>query len=134
ALEQIFANLIGNAVNYLKSGEPGQIEVGILEQPPEEFDGMLVYFVRDNGLGIPDAYLPKVFAIFQRLHANVAPGEGIGLALVRRMVERHGGKIWVESKEGIGSTFFVALPRKEHSPLVVAPRKERIRVNSPSIS
>lgn len=131
ALEQIFANLIGNAVNYLSPERPGRIEVGVLEEPPEDLAQMQVYFVKDNGLGIADAYQSKVFAIFQRLHAGVAPGEGIGLALVQRMVERHGGKIWVDSKDGVGSTFFVALPRREHSPLVVAPRKERIRVNSP---
>ncbi len=133
ALEQIFANLIGNAVSYLNPQHPGLIEVGIMDEAPKELEEMLVYYVRDNGLGIPAAYLPKVFAVFQRLHANVAPGEGIGLALVRRMVERHGGKIWVESKESEGSTFFVALPLKEHSPLIVAPRKERIRVNSPTL-
>ena len=131
ALEQIFANLIGNAVNYLSPERPGCIEVGVLEEPPEDLAAMQVYFVKDNGLGIADAYQAKVFAIFQRLHASAAPGEGIGLALVQRMVERHGGKIWVDSKDGVGSTFFVAIPRKEHSPLVVAPRKERIRVNSP---
>jgi len=66
--------------------------------------------VRDNGLGIPAAYLPKMFRAFQRLHGDVAKGDGIGLALVRRTVERHGGRIWVESAEGSGSTFFVVLP------------------------
>jgi len=66
--------------------------------------------VRDNGLGIPAAYLPKMFVAFQRLHGQIAPGEGIGLAMVRRMVDRLGGKIWVESKEGEGSTFYVTLP------------------------
>lgn len=128
ALEQIFANLIANAVNYLSPERPGQIEVGILKTPPEDLVEMQVYFVKDNGLGIAEAYLPKVFAIFQRLHGSVAQGEGIGLALVRRMVERHGGKIWVESVEGVGSTFFVSLPHKADSPLIVAPKKERIRV------
>ena len=84
--------------------------------------------MKDNGLGIPEAYLPKVFAIFQRVHGNVAVGEGIGLALVRRMVERHGGRIWVESKENVGSTFFVALPPPERGPLVIAPKKESIKL------
>jgi signal transduction histidine kinase len=68
--------------------------------------------VRDNGLGIPAAYMSKVFRAFQRLHGEVAKGEGIGLALVRRMVERHGGRVWVESAEGAGSTFFVVLPEQ----------------------
>lgn len=130
ALEQIFANLIGNAVNYLSPERPGRIEVGCMETPQPDMAHMQVYFVKDNGLGIAEAYQAKVFAIFQRVHADAAPGEGIGLALVRRMVERHGGKIWVESKNGEGSTFYVALPAKELSPLIVAPRKERIRVNS----
>ena len=128
ALDQIFANLIGNAVNYLDPARPGRIEIGVVEKPSGEGEGMQVFFVKDNGLGIPDAYLPKVFTIFQRLHGNVAPGEGIGLALVRRMVERHGGRIWVESQEKVGSTFFVALPLLEKSPLKVAPKKESIKL------
>ena len=70
-----------------------------------------MFSVKDNGLGIPEAYLGKVFGIFQRVHGNVAVGEGIGLALVKRMVERHGGRIWVESTENVGSTFFVSLPQ-----------------------
>jgi signal transduction histidine kinase len=68
--------------------------------------------VRDNGLGIPAAYMDKMFIAFQRLHGNVAKGEGIGLALVKRVVERHGGRIWVESVEGQGSCFYVALPAR----------------------
>jgi signal transduction histidine kinase len=110
-VEQIFANLIGNALNYLDKNRPGFIEVGVL--PPDEQNPHLVtYWVKDNGLGIPEAYSSKIFTIFQRVHGNIAPGEGIGLALVRRMVERHGGRIWVESKENVGSTFFVTLPRE----------------------
>ena len=70
------------------------------------------YYVRDNGLGIPEAHRGKLFQPFQRLHPNVATGEGIGLTLIRRMVERHGGEIWVESIEGEGSTFFVKLPAR----------------------
>lgn len=111
ALEQIFANLIGNAVQYLDPGRPGRIEIDAAGPegaglPP----GLQVYRVRDNGLGIPEAYHHRMFTAFSRLHAGVAQGEGIGLALVRRMVERHGGRIWLESSQGAGSTFFVALP------------------------
>jgi signal transduction histidine kinase len=111
AVEQIFANLIGNAVLYLDPTRPGKIEVGstdaLLSANP---DRAHTYFVKDNGLGIPEAYHQRVFTAFNRLQANVAQGEGIGLALVRRMVERHGGKIWLESAVGAGTTFFVALP------------------------
>ncbi len=132
ALEQAFANLIGNAVNYLDPSRPGHIEIGALETPPPGCENLQVYFVKDNGLGIAEAYLGKVFAVFQRLHPKAAPGEGIGLALVRRMIERHGGKVWVESVEKEGSTFFLALPDRAHSPLVVAPRKESIKVARPT--
>jgi signal transduction histidine kinase len=69
-----------------------------------------VFYVKDNGLGIPTAAMPRLFNAFQRLHGNVAAGEGIGLALVRRMVERHGGRVWAESAEGEGTTFYLSLP------------------------
>jgi signal transduction histidine kinase len=105
AVEQIFANLIGNAVNYLDPRRPGRIEIGMIEPG--------TYFVRDNGLGIPASGLPKVFVAFQRLHGRLAQGEGIGLALVRRIVDRHHGEIWVDSTEGVGSTFFVRLPASD---------------------
>ena len=120
AAEQVFGNLVGNAVNYLDPARPGRVEVGMVGAGrPAEGDGgeggapevgLRTYYMRDNGLGIPAAYLGKVFVAFQRLHGDVAKGEGIGLALVRRVVERHGGKIWVESTEGVGTTFYVTLP------------------------
>ena len=108
AVEQIFANLISNALNYLDPKRPGVVDVSPAPEQPSE--GLVTFCVRDNGLGIPEAYLAKIFAIFQRVHGNIAKGEGIGLALVRRMVERHGGRIWVESVDGEGSAFFVSLP------------------------
>lgn len=109
AIEQIFGNLITNAVNYLDPARPGLIHVGVRS---DNIDPHTVrFFVSDNGLGIPTAYLPKLFVAFQRLHGQVAPGEGIGLALVRRVTERLGGSVSVESEEGKGSTFFVTLPR-----------------------
>ena len=109
AVEQIFGNLLSNALNYLDPGRPGRIEIGC--RPAEA--GATTYWVKDNGLGIPEAYLPKLFVAFQRLHGNVAPGEGIGLALVRRVVERHSGRIWAESEEGVGTTFFLTLQSGE---------------------
>ena len=130
AIEQIFANLIGNAVHYLDPQRPGKVEIGSTTREIEGIEKALTYYIKDNGLGIAERYLGKVFAIFQRLHGDVAKGEGVGLALVRRVVERHGGQVWVESTEGAGSTFFVAFPANAQlSPLpMVAPRKERINV------
>lgn len=109
AIEQIFGNLIGNAVNYLDPTRPGQVEIGVLPPNPVEPD-FRTYYVRDNGLGIPAEYLGKMFSAFNRLHADVAQGEGVGLALIKRIVLRHGGKIWVESEEGVGTTFYTSLP------------------------
>ncbi|WP_084688069.1 sensor histidine kinase [Paraburkholderia oxyphila] len=109
ALEQVFANLIGNALNYLDPSREGRIEIGTASAPPG-VETLQIFYVRDNGLGIPEVAQPRLFQAFQRMHGNVAPGEGIGLALVRRMVERHGGRIWVESVEGEGTTFYLSLP------------------------
>jgi signal transduction histidine kinase len=109
ALEQIFANLVGNAVNYLDPAREGRIEIGTTPAPPG-VHSLRIFYVRDNGLGIPAIALPRLFTAFQRLHGNATTGEGIGLALVRRMVERHGGRVWAESKEGVGTTFYLSLP------------------------
>ncbi len=108
AVDQVFANLLTNAVNYLAPDRPGRVEVGCSTRA--EAPGMNTYHVKDNGPGIAAAFQSKIFVAFQRLHPDAAPGEGIGLTLVRRVVERHGGKVWLESVEGEGTTFFVALP------------------------
>ncbi|HEY2021314.1 sensor histidine kinase [Paraburkholderia sp.] len=108
ALEQIFANLVGNAVNYLDPAREGRIEIGTTPAPPG-VHSLRIFYVRDNGLGIPAIALPRLFNAFQRLHGNATAGEGVGLALVRRMVERHGGRVWAESKEGSGTTFYLSL-------------------------
>lgn len=107
AVEQVFANLIGNALNYLDPARLGRVEVGAAAggDPAER-----TYFVRDNGLGIPAAYQGQVFQAFRRLHADRAPGEGMGLVLIRRVLDRLGGRIWFESAEGAGATFFFTLP------------------------
>jgi signal transduction histidine kinase len=109
ALEQVFGNLIGNALNYLDPAREGHIDIGTAPSPPG-VESLQIFYVRDNGLGIPEVALPRLFQAFQRMHGNVAPGEGIGLALVRRVVERHGGRVWVESTEGEGTTFYLSLP------------------------
>ncbi len=111
AIEKVFANLITNAVQYLDSNRPGRIEVGSIEpNAAQAADHLRVYYVKDNGLGIPEPYHSRVFTPFNRLHADVAQGEGVGLALVATVVHRLGGRIWLESSAGVGSTFYVALP------------------------
>ncbi|MEW9584739.1 ATP-binding protein [Paraburkholderia sp. DGU8] len=112
ALEQVFANLVGNAVNYLDPARAGRIDIGTKPAPPGVHT-LCIFYVRDNGPGIPAVALPRLFNAFQRLHGNATAGEGIGLALVRRMVERHGGRVWVESKEGQGTTFYLSLPEAD---------------------
>jgi signal transduction histidine kinase len=113
AIEQVFANLIGNAVKYLDANRPGHVEIGAL--PPraqaETVQQVITYYVKDNGLGIDPMFHPKVFQALKRLHPDVAEGEGIGLAIVKRIVERHGGTISFESAAGAGATFYVTLPK-----------------------
>ena len=113
AIEQVFANLIDNALKYRDPARPPVIEVGAVESgagSPEDSPGWRTFFVKDNGLGISPNYLPKLFQAFKRFHVAAAPGEGMGLAIVRRIVQRHGGDIWVESTPSVGTTFFVKLP------------------------
>lgn len=106
AIEQLFGNLIGNALTYLDPSRAGTIEVGALDAA----DGVRTYFVRDNGLGIAEGHRHKIFQAFQRAHPGVGSGEGLGLAIVARVAERHRGRVWVESRPGEGSTFYVSLP------------------------
>lgn len=109
AIEQIFGNLIGNAINYLDPNRSGTVLIDVLPFDPDQPD-FRTYYVKDNGLGIPTDYLSKMFSAFNRLHADCAPGEGVGLALIKRIVLRHGGKIWVESIQDVGTTFYTSLP------------------------
>lgn len=103
-LQQLMQNLIGNAIKYRGEGEVA-IEVGTLQH-----DGQCVFFVRDNGIGIDTRFAERVFEIFQRLHTrNKYAGTGIGLSICKRIVERHGGRIWVESNLGEGAAFFFTL-------------------------
>lgn len=104
---QVFDNLIGNAVKFRQTERPLRIVVTC-----EEFDEVVAVSVADNGIGIDQRYLDCVFEAFKRLHHHSdIPGSGIGLAVVRRNVELHGGKVWVESRAGVGSTFHFTLPR-----------------------
>jgi signal transduction histidine kinase len=104
---QVFGNLIGNALKYLQPGRPGELNIGGEIEVSGEF---CHYWVRDNGAGIPQSAQHKLFQVFQRFHPELAPGEGMGLATVKRIVERHRGQIWAESEEGISTVFHVTLP------------------------
>jgi signal transduction histidine kinase len=101
---QVFQNLIGNAIKY-KGADPPKIEVS-----SEQSDDDWVISVKDNGIGIDPQYHDRIFGIFKRLHGRELPGTGMGLAICKRIVERHGGRIWVESEQGKGSTFRFTLP------------------------
>jgi light-regulated signal transduction histidine kinase (bacteriophytochrome) len=105
-LSQLLQNLIGNAIKF-HGAEPPRIHVAGCDRPTE-----WVITVKDNGIGIEPKYFDRIFAIFQRLHvAAEYPGTGIGLAVCKRITERHGGRIWVESDPGSGSTFSFSLPK-----------------------
>jgi PAS domain S-box-containing protein len=104
-LTQLFQNLVGNAIKYQNAGVP-QIHVSAVTNE----DAKWLFSVKDNGLGIDAMYFERIFGMFQRLHKREEfDGTGIGLAICKKIVERHGGKIWVESQPGHGSTFHFAL-------------------------
>lgn len=104
-LSQIFQNLISNSLKY-HGADPPKIHVWAEEQDTE-----WVFSVRDNGVGIDAPYREQVFGIFKRLHGREYPGTGMGLAICKKIVERHGGRIWVDSEPGIGSTFSFSVPK-----------------------
>jgi PAS domain S-box-containing protein len=103
AIGQIFANVIGNALKSFDEARAGVVEIfASADAPP-------VFAIRDNGIGIPLEHQSRLFQVFQHAHTSQRRGEGMGLAIVRRVVERHGGRIWFESSPGAGTTFFFTL-------------------------
>jgi light-regulated signal transduction histidine kinase (bacteriophytochrome) len=104
-LALLFQNLISNALKYRRGGAPPQIEVSA-QQKDHEWN----FSVRDNGIGIEEEHLEKIFAPFKRLHGREVPGSGMGLAICLKIVERYGGRIWAESDYGKGSTFHFTFP------------------------
>jgi len=109
SLEQIFGNLVSNALKFIRSDAIRRIDIGVATETADKPG--VVLFVRDNGMGIPESSQSRVFTAFTRLHPTVTVGDGLGLVVVKNAVERLGGKIWFESVENVGTTFFVYLPR-----------------------
>ncbi len=105
-MRQVFVNLLANAIKFSRNRQPAQIKVGCRAEENET-----IYFVQDNGAGFDMRYADKLFGVFQRLHGtNEFEGTGIGLAIVKRIVNRHGGRVWAESRINEGATFYFSLP------------------------
>ena len=102
----VFSNLIGNAIKFMGDQRTPIVEIGWQKSNHEH-----IFYVRDNGAGISPEDLPNIFHVFFRAKSQASvEGTGIGLAIVKKIVENHGGRVWVESQEGEGSTFYFTVP------------------------
>ena len=106
-LEQVWMNLISNAIKYSSKKENPTVEIGCTEKATD-----YEFFIRDNGAGFDMQYVDKLFGVFQRMHKNSEfEGTGVGLAIVKLIIEKHYGRIWVNSKLNEGTTFYFTIPK-----------------------
>ena len=107
-LRRVWQNLLDNAIKYTGPKPDARVEVRA-----DAADGEIVFCVRDNGVGFDMAYVDKLWGVFQRLHGAEFPGSGIGLAIIKRIVGRHGGRVWAEGKVGEGASFHFTIPTRK---------------------